>query len=120
MWPAMRVPLKTRAGVAQAPIEPGERCLRWVPWERRQAFEVVALHASGEALSLGDADDVDDLAGLEDVRLDLGAERVVARGRRAAARRGGAPVSMLGLAKWPAVGLFGPLAPSPNASWIAV
>ena len=32
MRPAMRVPLKTRAGVAQAPMEPGERCLRWTPW----------------------------------------------------------------------------------------
>ena len=29
--PAMRSPLKTRAGVAQAPIEPGERCLRCTP-----------------------------------------------------------------------------------------
>src|SRR3712207_3597109 len=29
--PAMRVPLNTRAGVAHAPMEPGERCLRWTP-----------------------------------------------------------------------------------------
>src|SRR5206468_2048478 len=29
--PAIRTPLNTRAGVAQAPIAPGERCLRWVP-----------------------------------------------------------------------------------------
>src|SRR6266542_477625 len=33
MWPAMRRPLKTRPGVAQAPTEPGERCLRSVPCE---------------------------------------------------------------------------------------
>ena len=32
MRPAMRRPLKTRPGVAQPPMEPGERCLRWVPW----------------------------------------------------------------------------------------
>src|SRR6201992_2836903 len=31
--PAIRTPLNTRPGVAQAPIEPGERCLRWVPCE---------------------------------------------------------------------------------------
>src|SRR6185436_2469443 len=30
--PAMRRPLNTRPGVAQPPIEPGLRCLRWVPW----------------------------------------------------------------------------------------
>src|SRR5436190_4586702 len=28
----MRTPLKTRPGVAHAPIEPGERCLRSTPW----------------------------------------------------------------------------------------
>ena len=31
--PAIRVPLNTRAGVAQAPIDPGERCFLWLPWE---------------------------------------------------------------------------------------
>src|SRR5205807_2340876 len=31
--PAMRVPLKTRAGVAQAPTDPGARCFLWFPWE---------------------------------------------------------------------------------------
>src|SRR5262249_11706024 len=30
-WPAMRRPLNTRAGVAQAPIEPGARCFLCVP-----------------------------------------------------------------------------------------
>src|SRR6516225_5221099 len=29
--PAIRTPLNTRPGVAQAPMDPGERCLRWVP-----------------------------------------------------------------------------------------
>ena len=32
MRPAIAVPLNTRAGVAQAPMEPGARCIRWVPW----------------------------------------------------------------------------------------
>ena len=26
------MPLNTRAGVAHAPIEPGERCFLWLPW----------------------------------------------------------------------------------------
>src|SRR6202008_10495 len=29
--PALPCPLNTRPGVAHAPMEPGERCLRWVP-----------------------------------------------------------------------------------------
>ena len=33
MRPAIFVPLNTRDGVAQAPIEPGARCTRWAPWE---------------------------------------------------------------------------------------
>ena len=33
MRPAIRVPLNTRPGVAQAPMEPGLRWLRWAPWE---------------------------------------------------------------------------------------
>ena len=32
MRPAIGMPLKTRAGVAQAPIEPGARCTLWLPW----------------------------------------------------------------------------------------
>ena len=31
--PAILVPLNTLAGVAQAPIDPGERCFLWLPWE---------------------------------------------------------------------------------------
>src|SRR5256885_2100719 len=32
MCPDIRMPLNTRLGVAHAPMEPGERCLRCVPW----------------------------------------------------------------------------------------
>ena len=32
IWPAIRVPLNTRAGVAQAPMEPGARWCLWLPW----------------------------------------------------------------------------------------
>ena len=31
--PDIRVPLKTRPGVAQPPMEPGRRCTAWAPWE---------------------------------------------------------------------------------------
>src|SRR5207244_7990755 len=31
-WPPIFIPLKMRDGVALAPTEPGERCLRSVPW----------------------------------------------------------------------------------------
>ena len=33
MRPAIRVPWNTRDGVAQAPMEPGARWVRWAPWE---------------------------------------------------------------------------------------
>src|SRR4029077_1110243 len=33
IWPDIRTPLNTRPGVAQAPIEPGLRWLRWAPCE---------------------------------------------------------------------------------------
>ena len=31
IWPAIFMPLNTRAGVAHAPIEPGARCFLWLP-----------------------------------------------------------------------------------------
>src|SRR5262249_9397286 len=37
--PAIRMPLKTRPGVAQPPIEPGDRCLRWVPCEELRPWK---------------------------------------------------------------------------------
>src|SRR6202000_1000715 len=39
MRPAIRTPLKTRPGGAQAPIEPGERCLRCVPCEAERPLK---------------------------------------------------------------------------------
>ena len=64
----------------------------------------MALHDTGEALALGGADDVDQLAGREDVDGELLAERVLGRVVGAqldqvTARRDA------GLAKWPASGL---------------
>ena len=60
--PAIRMPLNTRLGVAQAPIAPGAGAsARSVA--RLQAGEPVALHHPGEALALGHADHVGPLAG---------------------------------------------------------
>ena len=60
--PAIRMPLKTRPGVAQPPMEPGLRWLRCAPWRGADAVEAVALHDAGEALALAGAGDVDALA----------------------------------------------------------
>ena len=73
----MRVPLKTRDGVAQAPMAPGTRWLRWLPCEAPWPREVVALHPTGEALALGDGDGVDPLARLPQVGRQLLAHREV-------------------------------------------
>ena len=58
------MPLKTREGVAEAPIEPGLRTL-CEPWRDGAAAEVVPLDRPLEALADGDAGDLDLLAGLE-------------------------------------------------------
>ena len=66
--PAMRRPLKTRPGVAQPPIEPGERCLRWVPCEAPRPWKPCRFMTPAVPLPLLRAGDVDLLAGLEDAR----------------------------------------------------
>ena len=73
MWPDMRLPWNTRPGVWRWPIEPGVRCDNECAVRRLAAGEVVALHRAGEALADGGAGDIDDLARLEDVGLELGA-----------------------------------------------
>ena len=92
MRPAIFVPLNTRDGVAQAPMEPGERCFLWLPWRGALALEVVALHAAGEALALAHGDGVDQLARLEEVGGELLADLVATRRRRSAAPPGVARV----------------------------
>ena len=69
MWPDIFLPGNTRPGVWRWPIEPGERCDSELPWRRVAHGEVPALDRALEALALGDALDVDDLADLEDVAL---------------------------------------------------
>ena len=76
MRPAIFVPLNTRPGVAQAPIEPGARCMLVVAVAGALAREVVALHDAGEALAPADGGDVDPLARVEHVDLELLADRV--------------------------------------------
>ena len=87
IWPAIRMPLNTRAGVAHAPIAPGERCLALVPWLRARPLNPWRFIDAGEALALGDADDVGALAGLEDVGPDLLAGLVGRRRRPCGSRR---------------------------------
>jgi hypothetical protein len=92
--------LKTRAGKALAPIEPGARTL-WT------AAEVVALNPALEALADRDPGDLDLLARLEtidgdvvaDLRTLLGAEILVAELDQVAHRRGAGllQVAFLGL-----------------------
>ena len=88
MWPDMRLPGNTRPGVWRWPIEPGARCDSELPCDAYWPREVVALDRAGEALADRDAGDVDELARLEQVDLDLGAGLQLARLRR---RRGGTP-----------------------------
>ena len=71
IWPGPRMPLKTREGVAEAPIEPGARTL-WEPWGLGTAGEVVALDRALEAPALGGPGDLHagaDLEGLDGDRL---------------------------------------------------
>ena len=67
MRPDIRVPLNTRPGVAQPPIEPGRRCTACAPWLAPWPLEAVALHGAGEALALGGAGHVDIAAVGEDL-----------------------------------------------------
>ena len=65
MRPAMRVPLKTRLGVAERADRTGLAVVAVCTVRSRGAGEVVTLHDTGGALALARADDVDELAGLE-------------------------------------------------------
>jgi hypothetical protein len=76
--PAIRTPLNTRPGVAHAPMEPGERCLRWVPCEER-ALEAVPLHDARGALAFALAGHVDVLPAGEHLGGDLLPEGVFRR-----------------------------------------
>ena len=55
MRPAMRVPLKTRAGVAQAPMDPGERCFLWLPWAAPWPLKLWRFMAPAKPLPLDTA-----------------------------------------------------------------
>ena len=76
--PAIRMPLKTRPGVEQAPIEPGLRWLLCAPWDEETPWKPWRFMTPAKPLPLVVPHDVDELAGLEHVDGDLLAERVVA------------------------------------------
>ena len=107
IWPGIRIPLKTRAGKALAPIEPGARTL-WEPWLtgprlklwrlippwKPLPIEIPATLTFWPGLEAGDGDVVADLRAL------LGAEVLVAELDQVAHRRraGLLQVAFLGLA----------------------
>ena len=71
------MPFITRAGQAEAPIEPGARTL-CEPWDFGPRREVVALDRALEALALRGAGDLDLLADLERLDGDRVADRQLA------------------------------------------
>ena len=87
-WPAIFMPLNTRAGVAHAPIEPGERCFLWLPCDAPWPLKLWRCIAPVKPLPLLIAGDVDPLAGGEHVGAEHLADLEAATGRRRAARRG--------------------------------
>ena len=52
MRPAILVPRNTRDGVAQAPMEPGARCVRWVPCEAGRPLKLWRFMAPAKPLPL--------------------------------------------------------------------
>ena len=103
IWPGPRMPFITRAGQAEAPIEPGARTL-CEPWRLRAAAEVVALDRALEALALGDAGDLDLVAGLERLDGDGLADRAARRPRRGTPR-GARAAAASAFFRWPSSAL---------------
>ena len=64
IWPGPRMPLKTRDGVAEAPIEPGARTL-CEPWPAGPRLKRWRLIVPWKPLPFEIAGDLDALAGLE-------------------------------------------------------
>ena len=86
--PAMRRPLNTRPGVAQAPIEPGRAVLALRAVAGAEAVEAVPLHDARGALALGRAGDVDAARPRRTRRRRAPGRPRSPRSSRCAARRG--------------------------------
>ena len=97
------MPLKTRDGVAEAPIEPGLRTL-CEPCVTRAAAEVVALDRALEALADADPRDLHLVARLEDLDRDALALDGAVEVRRGT-RRGGGRRLDAEPCRWPSSGL---------------
>ena len=78
MSPGMPMFFQTRPGVERLPMEPLRRCII-EPWDARLAVHVVLFDDALEALALGLADDVHQLAGLEQghLQIQIGADRLI-------------------------------------------
>ena len=118
MRPAILMPLKTRDGVAEAPIEPGLRTL-CEPCDRGPLREVVALDRALEALADPDPGDLDLVAGLEHLDRDrLALDRAVDRRRGTRRACGAAPTPKR--FRWPSSGRVSfRSATASKASWTA-
>lgn len=105
MRPAMRRPLNTRPGVAQAPIEPGLRWLRWAPCEALTPAKPCRFMTPAKPLPLlvpvtsmaWPASNVSTGSSWPTVYSEASAVRI-----STTCRRGVVPA----LAKWPACGLL--------------
>ena len=79
MRPAIFVPLNTREGVAHAPMEPGARCILWLPWEAPWPLKLCRFMAPANPLPLDTAVASTSSPGLHDLGGQLLADLV---GRR--------------------------------------
>ena len=104
MRPAIRVPLKTRAGVAQAPMEPGDRCFLWLPCEAPWPLKLCRFMPPAKPLPLETAMASTRSPALEQVGVELLADLVLADVVEAELDQP-RPGSTPALAKWPCSGL---------------
>ena len=119
MWPAIRIPLKMRAGVAQAPTEPGERCLRSVPWEADRPLKPCRFITPAKPLPLDTPTTSTRSPGVNTSALSSW-PRVYSPASAVRSSTRWRLASTPALAKWPARGLLtrrGLI--SPKASWTA-
>ena len=118
--PAIRTPLKTRPGVAQAPIEPGLRWFLWAPCEEETPWKPCRFMTPAKPLPLlvpvtsisSPAAKVSTGSSWPTANSPAVVVRISTR-----CRRGVVPAVW----KWPARGLF-TLRPSisPNPTWMAL
>ena len=118
MRPGIFIPLKTRAGSAEAPIEPGARTL-WEPWETGPRLKLWRLIVPWKPLPIATADTFTLVPGSKASTVTSPPISTSMSGSRNSRRLRIAGASVF--ARWPSRALvsFDSLT-SPWASWIAV